>query len=96
MLRLYSVVYLEVSSSTIESLPLKVLDFGLQRPTEPSSGVVASILLVFPGLDCLEVSLAEVCATSPRLCRLVFDVQCVEITFSRTSKIYGSCTSNNF
>ena len=47
---------------TMESLPLKVLDFGLQKPTGPSSGVVESILLVSPGLDCPGVSLAEVCA----------------------------------
>ena len=45
----------------MESLPLKVLDFGLQRPTGPSSGVVVSILLVSPGL-----SLAEVSATCLR------------------------------
>ena len=42
-------------------LLLKELDFGLQKPTGPSSGVVASILLVSPG-----VSLAEVCATCLR------------------------------
>ena len=41
-------------------MPLKELDFGLQKPTGPSSGVVASIVLVFPGLDCPGVSLAEV------------------------------------
>ena len=45
----------------MESLPLKELDFGLQKPTGPSSGVVASIVLVSPGLDCPGVSLAEVC-----------------------------------
>ena len=50
----------------MESLPLKELDFGLQKPTGPSSGVVASIVLVSPGLDCLGVSLAEVCATCLR------------------------------
>ena len=44
----------------------KELDFGLQRPTGPSSGVVASIVLVSPGLDCPGVSLAEVCATCLR------------------------------
>ena len=32
----------KVYSTTMESLPLKVLDFGLQRPTGPSSGLVAS------------------------------------------------------
>ena len=54
------------SSTTMESLPLKELDFGLQKPTGPSSGVVASLVLVFPGLDCPRVSLAEVCATCLR------------------------------
>ena len=43
-----------------------VQDFGLQRPTGPSSGIVASILLVSPGLECSVVSLAEVCATCLR------------------------------
>ena len=33
--------FLAVSSTTMESLPLKELDFGLQKPTGPSSGVVA-------------------------------------------------------
>ena len=47
----------------MESLLLKELDFGLQKPTGPSSGVVASLVLVSPGLDCPGVSLAEVCAS---------------------------------
>ena len=52
----------------MESLLLKELDFGLQKRTGPSSGagVVPSIVLVSPGLDCLGVSLAEVCATCLR------------------------------
>ena len=54
------------SSTTMESLPLKELDFGLQKRTGPSSGVVASIVWVSPGLDCPGVSLAEVCATCLR------------------------------
>ena len=54
------------SSTTMESLPLKELDFGLQKPTGPSSGVVASTVLVSPELDCPGVSLAEVCATCLR------------------------------
>ena len=37
--------------------------FWTPRPTGPSSGVVASILLVSPGLHCPEVCLAEICAT---------------------------------
>ena len=47
----------------MESLPLKELDFGLQKRTGPSSGVVASIVLVSPGMECPGVSLVEVCAT---------------------------------
>ena len=54
---------LQFSSTTMESLPLKVPDFGLQRPTGPSSGAVAYILLVSSRLDCPGMSLAEVCAT---------------------------------
>ena len=50
----------------MESLPLKELDFGFQKRTGPSSGVVASIVLVSPGLDCPGVSLAEVCAACLR------------------------------
>ena len=46
----------------MESLSLKELDFGLQKRTGPSSGVVASIVLVSPGLECPGVSLVEVCA----------------------------------
>ena len=63
----------KVSSTTMESLPLKELDFGLQKPTGPSSGVVASTVLVSPGLDCPGVSLAEVCTTCLR-CHLVIEV----------------------
>ena len=37
--------------------------FWTPRPKGPSSGVVASILLVSPGFDCPETCLAEVCAT---------------------------------
>ena len=33
-----------LSSTTMESLPLKVLDFELQRRTGPSSGVMASTI----------------------------------------------------
>ena len=55
------------------SLSLKEVDFGLQKPTGPSSGVVASIALVSPG-----VSLAEVCATC-LMCHLVIKVQYLEL-----------------
>ena len=86
---LHSAVDLEVffaaSSTTMESLPLKELDFGLQKPTGPSSGVVASIVLVSPGLNCPGVSLAEVCATCP--CgSLVIEVQHLEFYFHGLEK----------
>ena len=58
--------FFAASSTTMELLPLKELDFGLQKRTGPSSGVVASIVLVSPGLDCPGLSLAEVCATCLR------------------------------
>ena len=43
--------FLAASSTTIESLPLKELDFGLQKPTGPSSGVVTSIVLIIIALS---------------------------------------------
>ena len=58
--------FFAASSTTMESLPLKEMDFGLQKRTGPSSGVVASIVLVSPGLECPGVSLVEVCATCLR------------------------------
>ena len=76
----------------MESLPLKELDFGLQQPTGPSSGVVAAIVLVSPGLDYPGMSLAEVCATCLRChlwsapTSLIFDVQCLEISFQELQK----------
>ena len=44
--RPWTLKFLAASSTTMESLPLKKLDFGLQKPTGPSSGVVASIVLI--------------------------------------------------
>ena len=35
----------------MESLPLNELDFGLQKPTEPSSGVVTSIFFIIIALS---------------------------------------------
>ena len=58
----------------MESLPLKVLDFGLQRPTGPSSGAVACKLLVSSILDCPGMSLAEVCATCLEMSMWSFSV----------------------
>ena len=55
--------FLVASSTTMESLPLKVLDFGLQMPTGLSSQEVACILLASSRLDCPGMSFAEVCAT---------------------------------
>ena len=54
-------IIFDLNKKSVKSLPLKVLDFRLQRLTEPNSGVAASILLVSPGLN-----LAEVCATCLR------------------------------
>ena len=56
--------FFAASSTTMESLPLKELDFGLQKRTGPSFSVVASIVLVSPGFP--GVSLVEVCATCLR------------------------------
>ena len=58
--------FFAASSTAMESLPLKGLDFGLQKRTGPNSGVVASIVLVSKGLDCPGMSLVEVCATCLR------------------------------
>ena len=67
--------------TTMESPLLKELDFEFQKPTGPSSGVVASIVLVSPGLDCPGVSLAEVC-TSVTCGSLVIEVQYLNYIFS--------------
>ena len=74
----------------MEFLPLKELDFGLQKRTGPSSGVVASIVLVSPGLECPGVSLVEVCATCQR-CHLVIEVQYLKTFFMNFKK----CFTNN-
>ena len=58
--------FFAASSTTMELLPLKELDFGHQKRKGPSSGVVASIVLVYAGLECPGVSLVEVCATCLR------------------------------
>ena len=54
--------FLAASSTTMKLLP-QGTGFGLQRPTGPSSGAVACILLVSSRLDCPEMSLADICAT---------------------------------
>ena len=55
-------MFLAASSTTTESLLLKELDFGLQKPT----GLVHFHSLVSLGIDCPGVSLVEVCATCLR------------------------------
>ena len=71
-------------------LPLKELDNGLLKRTGPSSGVVASIVLVSPGLDCPGVSLVEVCATC--LCgSLVIEVQYLDLYFHELEKNLNEC-----
>ena len=79
----------------MESLPLKELDFGLQKRTGPSSGVVASIVLVSPGLDCPGVSLAEVCATCLR-CHLVIEVQYLELDFHKLEYFFQEFKKNQY
>ena len=77
--------FLAASSTTMESLTLKVLDFGLQMPTGPSSRVVACILLVSSRLDCPGISLAELCAT------------CLEMSmWSFSGGVTLKCCSSNF
>ena len=91
----------------MESLPLKVLNFGLQMPTGPSSGVVACILLVSSRLDCPGMSLAEVCATCLEMsmwsviqwwCDFeVLQLKIIFLSFSKNiNKYYTSLLSNNF
>ena len=90
----------------MELLPQKELDFGLQKRTGPSSGVVASIVLVSPGLECPGVSLVEVCATFVRgvTCgSLVVEVQYLKTFFMNFNKIlhgmwnaYFSCSKQTF
>ena len=58
--------FFSASSTTMEWLLLKELDFGLLKRTGPSSGVVASIVLVSKGLDCPGMSFVEVCDTCLR------------------------------
>ena len=47
----WTLKFLAASSTTMATLPLKKLDFGLQKPTGPSSGVVASIVLIIIALS---------------------------------------------
>ena len=63
--------FLAIYSTTMKSPPLKKLDFGLHKPTGPTSGVVTSMI----GL--LGVSLAEsqFYLSEVSLVELVFDVQ---------------------
>ena len=71
---------LQASSTTMESLPLKKLDFGLQKPTGPSSGVVASIVLIIIALS--SVSFFVVLHNSH--------------TFQSVGELQDTCTSNHF
>ena len=49
--RLWTSKFLAASSTTMATLPLKKRDFGLQKPTGPSSGIVASIVLIIIALS---------------------------------------------
>ena len=79
----------------MESLPLKEPDFGLQKRTGPSSGIVASIVLVSPGLDCPGLSLVEVCATCLR-CHLEYDFHELQRNLKMFWKLYISCSTHIF
>ena len=49
--RPWTLKFLAASSTTMATLPLKKLDFGLQKLTGPSSGVVVSIVLIIIALS---------------------------------------------
>ena len=68
--------FLAAFSTTMESLPLAELNFGLQKSTGPSSGHSFGL----PRLDCPGVSLAEVCATCLR-CHLACSSLVVEVEY---------------
>ena len=74
---------------------MKVLDFGLQKTTGPSSGgAVACILLVSPGLDCLSLAeivccLSEVSILATKKGSLVFELCVTTYTKSHFSLFIG-------
>ena len=81
----------------MESLPLKELDFGLEKRTGPSSGVVASIVLVSPGVSLVEVCAGVTCGS------LVIEVQYLKTFFMNfkfflqtMSNAYFSCSKQTF
>ena len=89
--------FLQASSTTMESLPLKELDFGLQKRIGPSSGVV--VVLVSPGLEW--VWLKFVLLVWGVTCgSLVIEVQYLELDFEyffgKLWKINISCSTHNF
>ena len=64
----------------MESLPLKELDFGLQKSTGPSSGVVASIVLII-------IALSFFFYTTHTPFRLYWKILVLRTTFLGLSKI---------
>ena len=76
--------FLAASSTTMEVLPLKELDFGLQKPTGPSSGVVASIV----DYNCFVFSNFFVFYT-----QLAHLSDCIQIVLG---KLQDTCTLNHF
>ena len=84
---------------------MKVLDFGVQKTTGPSSGgAVACILLVSPGLDCLRLAeivccLSEVSILATKKGSLVFEL-CVtthlhELQLSFVRMLISCCKTSN-
>ena len=67
----------------MELLPLKELDFGLQKPTGPSSGVVASIVLIIIALS----SVSFFFYTTHTPFRLYWKMLVLRTTFLGFSKI---------
>ena len=80
--------FLAASSTTIESLPLKELDFGLQKPTGPSSGVVASIVLII-------IALSFVFLHNSHTFQIVLEDTFTSNHFSGTFQNQNCCCLNN-
>ena len=76
----------------MESLPLKELDFGLQNSTGPSSGVVASIVLIIIALS--SVSFLFFLHNSHTF-QIVLEDTCTSNHFSGTFKISDCCCFQN-
>ena len=76
----------------MESLPLKELDFGLQKPTGPSSGVVASILLIIIALSSVTFFFF---LHNSHTFQIVLEDTCTSNHFSGTFKNQNCCCFKN-